>query len=177
MPRPIQTYNGRGCIDQVGKKFFGIIYTSTNAPKPMDGEEEMTKKPIHLNPAHPADSLHESSRINYSKLYRVDYDLRVKDLGLVDVDSVHVLIQYFEESSIKLTADLKFNETQAPTKTDAEKAAGLAESKIPRITMDDYEGQGPVITQLESQQGRADNIDIVGPDQDQTTESLFDFEL
>jgi len=94
----------------VGKEFFGIIYTTTNPPNPLEGEEEMNKTPICLNAKHPADSLHESSRINYSKLYRVDHNVRVRDLGLVDINCIQKLVGYFEESSIRLTEDLKFKD-------------------------------------------------------------------
>ena len=106
----------------MGKELFGIIHTTTNAPEPIDGEEEMTKTPIRLNAAHPADSLHRSSRINYGKLYRVDHGVRVKDLGLIGVDSHETLVTYFEESSIKLTEDLRFDhKAQVPKENFADR--------------------------------------------------------
>jgi hypothetical protein len=144
----------------------------------MVGEEEMTKVPIHLNPAHPADSLPESSRINYSKLYRVDHNLRVKDVGLVDVDCVHTLVRYFEESSIKLTEDLKFREDfNGPRVENTETAqirdlpADSSDSNIPQIFVNDHNQH------RDTQYFPGAAGDIADAPQDEPTESLFEFEL
>ncbi|KAI9744758.1 MAG: hypothetical protein M1818_001683 [Claussenomyces sp. TS43310] len=116
---PIQTYGGRGCADQVGRKFFGILHTSNTAPSLLEGEDGITKEPVKLNVAHPADSLHTSSRINYSKLYRVDFAVRVRAIGLVDVDCVQRLVHYFEGASIRLRMGVKsVDANQAKIKGD-----------------------------------------------------------
>lgn len=178
--RPIQTYSGRGCIDQFGKQFFGTIYSSTKAPEPMDGEEGMTKVPIHLNPAHPADSLHESSRINYGKLYRVDHNLRVKDLGIVDVDFVHTLVRYFEESSVKLSGDLKFDaKNQAPMNDgtkETELAADIFDSILPKITIHEPDEEIMILQPLIGRHDYADDSNIAEAHEDEQLEPLFEFE-
>lgn len=174
--RPIQTYNGRGCIDQVGKEFFGIIYTSTTAPTPMTGEEKMTKTPIRLNARHPADSLHESSRINYSKLYRVDHSVRVKDLGLVDIDFVHTLVRYFEESAINLTDDLKFNVSDLAEEVldegtqNSDIAIGVSTSNSPKAIVENEKGQ------CSSQVTLTDECNIAEAYRGEQCESIFEFE-
>jgi hypothetical protein len=142
----------------------------------MAGEKKMTKTPIRLNARHPADSLHESSRINYSKLYIVDHSVRVKDLGLVDIDFVHTLVRYFEESAIKLTEDLKFNVSDLAEEgldegtQNSDIAIGASTSNSPKAIVENEEGQ------CVSQVTLTDELDIAEAYHDEQGESMFEFE-
>jgi hypothetical protein len=142
----------------------------------MAGEEEMAKKPIRLNANHPADSLHESSRINYRKLYRVDHNIRVKDLGIVDIDSVQDLVRYFEESNIKITEDLKFNTSDlakdgSPKGTQSNsRATQTWDSSHPKAITESEDQP------LESPVTLTNELDIAEAHNNGFGELLFDFE-
>lgn len=56
----------------------------------------MTKLPIRVKAAHPAAALHRASRVDYGTVYTVAHSVRVKSVGLVHVDSMLRLIEYFE---------------------------------------------------------------------------------
>jgi inorganic pyrophosphatase/exopolyphosphatase len=143
----------------------------------------MNKTPIHLNAKHPADSLHDASRINYSKLYRVDHNLRVKDLGLVDINCIQKLLRYFEESSIKLTDDLKFkHDTQTLEKNnigdivDHDKLSEFPMTNPPKITVNDFGNQRPVLERSSSPTPSNDSLDIAEAYHCEQTETMFEFE-
>jgi hypothetical protein len=143
----------------------------------------MTKTPIHLNSKHPADSLHEASRINYGKLFRVDHNVRVKDLGLVDINCIQKLVAYFEESSIKLTDDLKFKDNTPPLQNgivdgiqDPERVAEFPIAKPPKISIDDIRNQWHALKQSSSPIHSHDALDIPEAHHGEQAETMFEFE-
>jgi hypothetical protein len=143
----------------------------------------MNKTPIYLNAKHPADNLHEASRINYGKLYRVDHNVRIKDLGLVDINCIQKLVSYFEESSITLTDGLKFKDnTQTVEKqnidgiVDHDKVAQFPMVKPPNITVDDFGNQWPALDQSTSLVPSSDGLDVQEVHYDELAVAMFEFE-
>lgn len=57
----------------------------------------MTKLPIRVKAAHPSAALHRASRVNYGAVYTVAHSVRVKAVGLVHMDSILRLIEYYED--------------------------------------------------------------------------------
>jgi len=59
--------------------------------------EQLNKYPIKINPRG-GERLHEASRINFSKVYTVEHNLKVKSIGLVDDDYLAYVKLYWEEA-------------------------------------------------------------------------------
>jgi hypothetical protein len=56
-------------------------------PKEIDGEQKLTKKPIRIKPQTPRDQLDPRSRLNYAKIYTVEYNVKVCFIGSVHENS------------------------------------------------------------------------------------------
>ncbi len=82
--RPISTYGGRGVTKRgVIAKDHTIIYTGDQAPDRLEGEEAMYKEPIRVIPD-PGALLDSRSRLNFGKVYTVEHNVKVKNIGVVD---------------------------------------------------------------------------------------------
>lgn len=56
----------------------------------------MTKQPIRVNAAHPSSVIPSQARIDYRRLCEVEHNVRCKDVGLVDIDSMTHLLTHLE---------------------------------------------------------------------------------
>lgn len=64
-----------------------IIYTGETPPNPLPGEIGPYKRPVRMNPLTSRDELFPESRLNYSKLYTVEHNIRVCFIGSIHKDS------------------------------------------------------------------------------------------
>jgi hypothetical protein len=76
----------------VKAKDHAIIYTDKH-PVMLPGEKKkgMTKKPIRMEPSGPRHKLDKASRLNYTKLYTVEYNVKVWFIGKIHEDSAYQL--------------------------------------------------------------------------------------
>src|SRR5579871_6283033 len=87
MHSPILTYGGRATTKPgVKADDHAIIHTSKEAPKEIEGERKLHKKPIRVR-ASPLDKLALASRINYAKVYTVEHNTKVHFIGRIHPDS------------------------------------------------------------------------------------------
>ena len=112
--RPILTYGGQGTAKSgVKPQDHAIVYTSDKGqkrrkeekdipPEELEGEEKLIKKPIRINPLTPRDNLHPASRLNYAKIYTVEYNVKVAFVGTLHEKSV----KYFKRDFNNTHADL-----------------------------------------------------------------------
>lgn len=85
--RPVLTYGNRGTAKPgVKPEYHAIIYSSTNAPKELDGEPKLHKSPIRVVVDNPRDKLKPQSRVNYSKIYTVEHNVKVCFIGKIHGD-------------------------------------------------------------------------------------------
>jgi uncharacterized protein DUF6590 len=73
-----------------GKSFtrhHSIIYTQDEPPEPLPGEV-LTKKAIHVKAKHKGAGLQPTSRLNYSKIYTVEHNIPVADIGEVEKEDI-----------------------------------------------------------------------------------------
>ena len=61
-------------------------------------ENGMINRAIRVIGAHHGQKLHEMSRINFGKIYTVNHNMKVMDIGNVAVDDMHLLVEYFKRS-------------------------------------------------------------------------------
>ncbi|GAB7362831.1 hypothetical protein MBLNU230_g3134t1 [Neophaeotheca triangularis] len=101
---PIFTYDYQGVGKRgVRKSDHAIIHTSRQPPQrlrgeaPGPGEDGMRPFPIKVDPFRRDELLHAVSRVNFAKVTTVEHNVKVKDCGLVNPDSITHLITQFQE--------------------------------------------------------------------------------
>ena len=60
--------------------------------------EKIVKNPITVKPATEDQKLHPKSRINFDKIYTIEHNVRVMNVGKVVAESMHNLLLYFKNS-------------------------------------------------------------------------------
>ncbi len=80
----------------VQAKHHAVIYTGDKAPSLIKGEKDkgLDKKPIRMKPDGSRHKLHFASRLNYAKLYTVEYNVKVWFIGRIE-----------ERSAVQLETD------------------------------------------------------------------------
>lgn len=86
-----------------------LIYNTGRDPEScyFVGERKrgMTKKPIQVQATHDDLKLPRESRIRFSKVYAIECNVKVKDLGLVVQQDLATLLSHFQESDEPLQTD------------------------------------------------------------------------
>ena len=87
-PSPILTYGGQG-TNKPGVKAadHAIIYTGNVEPQPLPGENGIHKRSVKVESTDPRGKLAPESRVNYSKVYTVEHNVKVCFIGRVHNDS------------------------------------------------------------------------------------------
>lgn len=70
--------------------------------------KEMTKHPIRVDPTVPRHHLDKASRVNYAKLYTVEYNTKVWFVGKIHKDSAHQFAADYNEEH-KQTVPMGYN--------------------------------------------------------------------
>jgi hypothetical protein len=76
----------------------GVIY-SGNTPPTLLPNETIDKSPIHIEVSDDY-GLHPLSRINYGKVYAVEHNVKVREIGMVDEAHLDLLSGYFESAMV-----------------------------------------------------------------------------
>jgi hypothetical protein len=103
----VSTHSGRGSPKN-NKNEHGVIYTGKLAPD-TENEPGLQLRAIKVNPDEKGAGLDPQSRINYGKLYNVEYNVKVKNFGSLSPEYLKVLIEQFSSvftSRIRTTANL-----------------------------------------------------------------------
>jgi hypothetical protein len=77
--------------DIVAHAVIHMVGTSSDA----DPKEKIVKQPIAVKPAREDQKLHRMSRINFDKIYTIEHNVKVMNVGKVVDESVHNLSIYF----------------------------------------------------------------------------------
>jgi hypothetical protein len=97
---PISTYGGQGVLKHglslSEMKAHAVIYSSNTSPK-IDYRDKhlMAKKPIAVDMASKEQKLDPMSRLNFSKPYSVEWNVKVMNIGMVMKESIPLLMGYF----------------------------------------------------------------------------------
>ncbi|KAL8968261.1 MAG: hypothetical protein Q9183_002545 [Haloplaca sp. 2 TL-2023] len=98
---PITTYRGRATAKKgIDPKVHAIIYTSSHPPAPLLFEPSLQKKPIRVIASRPENVLDPLSRVNLAKVYPIEWNRKVKDIGRVDVNDRARLRAYWESAML-----------------------------------------------------------------------------
>lgn len=95
----MSTYHGRatlhpGCVPSE----HSAVYLDKQFPILLEGEH-LTKEPICVIPSDPSISMDPKSRINYAKVFPIEMNVKVKDIGDVDPKDLHNLHRYYKEAN------------------------------------------------------------------------------
>jgi uncharacterized membrane protein YgcG len=92
------TYGGRGTAKPgVHPEDHAIIYTVPGRPLPTEGEAQLTRLPICVKPYTPEHKLTSASRLNYAKVYTVEYNVKVWFIGRIHPDSEWLLTAAYND--------------------------------------------------------------------------------
>ena len=76
-------------------------------PTELPGEERLSKRPIRIVSYSPREHLDECSRLNYAKIYTVEYNLRVCFVGTIHDKSVKYFKRDYNNTHQPLPQDQK----------------------------------------------------------------------
>jgi hypothetical protein len=95
------TYGGQGTSKPgIDASSHAIAYMSNSHPVRLASETGMTKESIRIYPARPDSKLSQLSRINFARVYTVEHNVKVMDIGIVAESSMHHLIGYWRAGII-----------------------------------------------------------------------------
>jgi len=100
----IGTYSGRGTLkDGCNPAEHTIVYFSGTDPAscyiPGEYESGMIKEPIEVVPAGPNERIRRESRIRFGKVYPIEMNVKVKDIGRVREDQISALISCWAQEN------------------------------------------------------------------------------
>jgi hypothetical protein len=101
--RPINTYNGQGVtkhgLSDEDKRAHSIVYMTDTRPSCLPEEKrDLTKKPVAVEKASDDQKLDIMSRLNFKKIYTIEHNVKVMNVGRVTKDSLPILIKYWKQS-------------------------------------------------------------------------------
>jgi hypothetical protein len=81
---PISTYSGRGTLKRgCNPAEHAVIHVSGTQPMIFRGENGMNVEPIAIEPAEPGVVLEPASRVRLGKVYPIEWNVKVKNIGKV----------------------------------------------------------------------------------------------
>jgi hypothetical protein len=101
--RPINTYNGQGVtkpgLSESDRRAHAIAYMTDTRPFCLPEEERyLNKKPIAVEKASADQKLDPMSRLNFKKVYTIEHNVKVMNVGKVAKDSLPALLVYWRQS-------------------------------------------------------------------------------
>ena len=94
--RPIHTYGERGTAKRgIDVEAHALIYMEggdSNCP------HEIVKEPLAVIPENGREKLHSLSLLNFSKVYTVEHNVKVKSVGRISDESMAYFNAYVKES-------------------------------------------------------------------------------
>ena len=96
---PIQTYQGLGSAKKHAvKNYHSIVFTAPEPLKPQTAECRILSS-IRIKPRKSGDTIDPMARLNYTKIYTVEHNVKVYDLGEVHWDYLEMLNNLFKQVS------------------------------------------------------------------------------
>ncbi|KAF2625112.1 hypothetical protein BU25DRAFT_346542 [Macroventuria anomochaeta] len=96
----ISTYGGRGATKWgVRASEHAIVYLNGSQPAPYPGEHErgLTKDPLRVDPTDPKEKMDPASRVRLGKIYSIEWNVKVRDIGMIAATDRSRLMKYFKE--------------------------------------------------------------------------------
>ncbi|OQU99236.1 hypothetical protein CLAIMM_04899 [Cladophialophora immunda] len=101
---PINTYHERGTtrrsFNNDDKQAHAIIYMRGSKPKRLPEEPILIKTPIMVDGASEDKKLHYTSRIRFDKVFTIEHNVKVKNVGKISKESIPHFIHYWREQAL-----------------------------------------------------------------------------
>jgi hypothetical protein len=98
---PVHSYSGQGlCRPGFRKEDWeahAIIHMDETRPTPLLGEPDMPKRPIAVQKASDGKTLHKASRIRFDKVFTIEHNVKVQNIGKVTASSMPWFARYWRE--------------------------------------------------------------------------------
>jgi len=109
---PIFTYSGRATTKLgIKPERHGIAFSWGRGPQTIAGESGITKAPIGVVMTDENSSLDIASRIYFGIHHPIQYNVKVKDIGFVHQDHIHILIGNWQEENQEPNTDDEHDDT------------------------------------------------------------------
>lgn len=132
---PLVTYGGAGATKRgVNPNDYAAVYPEVvGGRQQLRPGEKMTKKPFPIKVENPNESIDPMSRLNFSRVYTVQHNLKVLKVGRIP-DKYHTLLkQYYFESIVGLASDYEhITRTSTPEGPAAHRYEGTSTTYAPR---------------------------------------------
>lgn len=141
---PIYTYGSQGLLKKgVVAHYHARIFTEDNNPSELELEERrlLTRDPIRVIPKTPRDKLERMSRLNYSKIYTVEHNVKIRPVGWVAKECEKVLAENFDDVHRPLAETWGRSANKRQSGNDAEYRQ-IGESKALTITTEYVPSKG-----------------------------------
>jgi hypothetical protein len=96
----IYTYGGQGVLkpglSDSDRKGHAVIHMTGARPTGLQDGRLMNKEPIAVDPASPDQKLNKWSRLDFRRVYTVEHNVKVKNIGHVAKRSMPYLLSYFK---------------------------------------------------------------------------------
>lgn len=146
---PIQTYGGRGVAKPtLIKSQHAIIHTSKRPPNPTASElpnakqrEDVMKTPIRVKPRSISDQMDPTSRVNFFKIYTIEHNIKVYEVGDVHQDSVRRFQRHFDDSWGITAAKTDFAKKHYDSTAKAIEAEIVAEKQYEASSDGNFDGR------------------------------------
>jgi hypothetical protein len=117
--RAITSHNGKGAAPGNSLE-HGVVYTGPSPPRPLPNEGKILTIPIRVDPCEKSGTLHSASRVDYSKTYNIEHNVKVKPFGMVNNQSMNHLIRQWAQILMRRfnPAQSAFNEVSPATLRD-----------------------------------------------------------
>ncbi len=127
--RPISTYNGRATTKPgVDPQSHAIVYARNSKPVRLESEDGMTKEPKEIELAQ-GQNLHPLSRVNFAKVYTMEHNVLVMNIGKVASTSMARLSTYFRFESERLDREPPSSEPSGRDQNYSKKSAPKSDSR------------------------------------------------
>ncbi|EPE30928.1 hypothetical protein GLAREA_03895 [Glarea lozoyensis ATCC 20868] len=95
---PLLTYSGQGVVKRgVHPEVHAAVFTA-DGPKLAPGEADvLTRPPIRFLSKSPREKLDPMTRLNYAKLYTVEYNIKLRFIGKIDPTSMPDFIENYND--------------------------------------------------------------------------------
>jgi hypothetical protein len=90
----ISTHNGQGTT-ALRSHFEGMVFSGRTVPTLQQNEQGLQPVAIRIDLDDNSTALHHTSRINYSKVYTIEHNVKVKPFGMVNRDHIRSLMDQF----------------------------------------------------------------------------------
>ncbi|PSN72336.1 hypothetical protein BS50DRAFT_630385 [Corynespora cassiicola Philippines] len=148
---PISTYSKRGTTKPGCNPYeHAIAYFRGTRPTLVMGETALPKDPIAIVPADPNEVMHPASRVQFGKVYPIECNVKVKDIGDVAPEDMARFLLYYREENRPDQSDPQPSDTYlSPTSPSTYSASQHQASSpttqyysAPLQNYSTYQGQG-----------------------------------